>query len=201
MRHLSLIYVTIALAGPAAAQPAAPEPADPETAPSGASVARQADSTLDKLFDELGREADAGKSKQISERIWARWRQSGSATVDMLMGWADKAMQEKKNGLALDFLDQAITLKPDYSESWNKRATLHFIMGNHAKSMSDISRVLALEPRHFGALAGMAGILEEAGQDETALRAWEAVLDVWPGNRNAQTRVGELSDKLAGRGI
>lgn len=198
MRLLTSILITSVLA---VASPATAQTADSEAVSSGPAATRQVGNPLDSLFDELRKEADAGRSKQLSERIWARWRQSGSATVDMLMGWADKAMQDKKNGLALDFLDQAITLEPTYAEAWNRRATLHFIMGNRAKSMSDINRVLALEPRHFGALSGMAGILEDAGKDEAALKVWEAVLEIWPANRNAQTRAGELADKLAGRGI
>ncbi len=81
-----------------------------------------------------------------------------------------------------------IYLAPQYVEGWNQRATLHFQMGNYRKSMSDINRVLAIEPRHFGALAGMAAILTSAEQDELALKAWEQFLAIYPADRNAQDR-------------
>ncbi|MEP3436727.1 MAG: hypothetical protein ABJN75_08095 [Hoeflea sp.] len=155
--------------------------------------------TLDTLFSDLKHERDDQKARRISERIWAQWRDSGSATVNLLMQWADKAVSDRKNGLALDLLDQAIVLMPDYVEGWNRRATLHFMMGNHGKSMVDINRVLTLEPRHFGAIAGMAAILSESGNDELELRAWEQMLEIYPANRQAQQKVGELADKLAGR--
>ena len=71
-------------------------------------------------------------------------------------------------------------------------------MGNYRKSMSDINRVLAIEPRHFGALAGMAAILTSAGKDELALRAWEQFLAIYPADRQAQERLGDLEEKLAG---
>lgn len=167
-------------------------------APASSASATPSD-TLDTLFSDLKHERDDQKAKRISERIWAQWRDSGSATVNLLMQWADKAVSDRKNGLALDLLDQAIVLMPDYVEGWNRRATLHFMMGNHGKSMVDINRVLTLEPRHFGAIAGMAAILSESGNDELELRAWEQMLEIYPANRQAQQKVGELADKLAGR--
>ena len=141
---LPLAACLVAGAGtlPASAQTGA------ETQSSSASV-KPAD-TLDSLFSQLKREPDEQQAKRISERIWAEWRDSGSATVNLLMQWANKAIADSKNGLALDLLDQTIVLMPDYVEGWNRRATLHFMMGNHGKSMADINRVLTLEPRHFG---------------------------------------------------
>ncbi|MDP2122311.1 MAG: hypothetical protein Q8K28_20620 [Hoeflea sp.] len=170
--------------------------ATPEPPASGAAV-KPAD-TLDNLFSELKRERDDQQAKRISERIWAKWRDSGSATVNLMMQWADKAVTDNKNGLALDLLDQVVVLEPDYVEGWNRRATLHFMMGNHGKSMVDINRVLTLEPRHFGAIAGMAAILAVSGNAELELRAWEQMLEIYPASRQAQKKVGELADKLAG---
>jgi tetratricopeptide (TPR) repeat protein len=157
--------------------------------------------SLDTLFAELKRERDEKQAKRISERIWAKWRDSGSATANLLMQWADKAVTEKKNGLALDLLDQVVVLMPSYAEGWNRRATLNYAMGNHDKSMADISRVLALEPRHFGAISGMAAIMAAAGNDELEFKAWEQMLEIYPANRQAQERLGELADKLSGSRI
>lgn len=123
---------------------------------------------------------------------------SGSATVNLLIQWATTAIKDKRNAAALDFLDEAIDLEPGYPEVWNRRATLNYVMGDRAKSMADIAEVLKLEPRHFGALAGMAGILTETGKDDLALKAWERYLDVYPADRDAQKAVSLLSEKLAG---
>ena len=176
-----------------------PAPADAQSA-AGKPASRQAE-TLDSLFNQLKAEADPASAKRLTDRIWSRWRDSGSATGNLLLQWANTALNEKKFGLALDFLDQLIVLMPDFAEGWNQRATLHYVMGNHAKSMSDINHVLALEPRHFGALAGVAAIFTVNGNDELALRAWEQMLAIYPANREAQTKVGELADKLAGSRI
>lgn len=154
--------------------------------------------TLDSLFSALKRERDPEIAREISDSIRLQWQSSGSATVEALMVWAAKARQSGKQASALDFYDQVIALAPDFAEGWNQRATLHFEMGNVRKSMSDINRVLILEPRHFGALAGMASILTAAGNDKLALEAWQRFLDIYPAERKAQEQLGELEEKRAG---
>lgn len=198
MRHF-LFSIVIA-----ASTAALPPSVSARSAPFILAQATTADVTspaLDSLFDELKRERDPKKASRISERIWAEWRESGSATANLLMVWADQAMRDERYGTALDFLDQVVTLFPDFPEGWNRRATLHYVLNDHAKSMADINRVLQLEPRHFGALAGMASIMQAAGRDKLALQAWERTLEVYPANRDAQRQVGELADKLAGDAI
>ncbi len=158
-------------------------------------------SELDALFNALKRERDPEKARNITSQIMLEWNDSGSATVNLLMQWAATAVDEKRNAAALDFLDQVTLLRPDYAEAWNRRAGLHYAMGNPRKSMADINQVLIREPRHFGALAGMAGILAENGKDEMALKAWERYLAIYPADRDAQQAATSLSEKLAGNRI
>ncbi|TDH35869.1 hypothetical protein E2A64_11150 [Pseudohoeflea suaedae] len=181
--------------------PPVTEPADESSPAKTPEAAPRAEITVDTLLADLKRESDPRKAKRISADIVQRWTDSGSATANLLMQWSHKAVEDKKQALALDFLDQVTTLFPDYVEGWNRRATLHFLRGNLGASMADINRVLAIEPRHFGALSGMAAIFEADENDELALKAWEKVLAVYPANRQAQEKVGDLADKLAGRGI
>ncbi len=154
---------------------------------------------LDELFASLKRESNDVKAARLASLIQIQWQNSGSATVDLMMGWAGKAMEEKKFSVALDFLDQVVLMKPDYAEGWNRRATVHFMMNDYGRSMADIQKTLALEPRHFGAMAGMAAILKDTGRKEAALQAFERVLAVYPMMREAQTQAGELADELTGQ--
>ncbi len=156
---------------------------------------------LDRLFAELKRERNDKIATRISQRIWQEWSQSGSASIDLMMGWAQKAVEEKKFDVALDFLDQVVTLDPTYAEGWNRRATVHYMMKNYGKSMADIDRTLQLEPRHFGALSGLAQIMMDTDRKEAALRAWQRVLDIYPMLRNAQDQVSTISEELAGESI
>jgi len=195
MRRTRLILALLATsltAPPAFAQAL---PAVPET-PAASAAAE--DDKLASLFEALRRERSPTKARGISQEVMAQLAQSGSATIDLLMQWATTAIGEKRNAAALDFLDQATLLQPDFAEGWNRRAGLHYAMGDRRKSMADIHQVLQREPRHFGAIAGMAAILSDAGQDELALKAWQRYLEIYPADRNAQEATIKLSEKLAG---
>lgn len=175
--------------------------AQTKAAPAPQPAVTEAPPTLDRLFDELKRERKEHAAARIADRIWERWRRSGSSSIDLLMLWSDDAMKAEKFAVALDFLDQVTVLQPDYAEGWNKRATVHFMMKNFRKSMADIDQTLRLEPRHFGALSGMGQILKDTGQKQLALRAYERVLAIYPMMRSAQNEVATLSEELAGQGI
>ena len=189
--YIPLLFLSLILTAPLVQA----EPAQPVQPDMSLSTREQ---RLDTYFSELKKIHDPDAADAISENIWTEWRDSGSATGNILMQWADEAAANKRYPAAMDFLDQLVDLLPNYSEGWNKRATLHYQMQNFRKSMADINQVLKLEPRHFGALAGMALILEETGHDSDALAAWEKMLEIYPANRDAQKRVSDLTEKLAG---
>jgi tetratricopeptide (TPR) repeat protein len=157
--------------------------------------------TLDELFTALKLSKSEAIASDIANNIREEWVSSGSATVDLLMQWSLQAMNRRDNSAALDFLDQVVTLKPDFAEGWNRRATLHFTMNNYSKSMLDIEKTLQLEPRHFGALAGMGMIFLSLDKKEQALAVYKRALDVYPLMRDIQKTVGELEDQMAGSRI
>lgn len=156
---------------------------------------------LDGLFGELKRARDPRDADRVAKQIWDMWFDSGSASINLMMQWSNDAIKERKFAVALDFLDSVVTLAPDFAEGWNRRATVHFMMDNYAKSMADIDRTLRLEPRHFGALGGMAMIMKNTGRKRRALEAYRKVLEYYPMMRSAQEEVIELSEDLAGEGI
>ena len=207
MRIRFALFTALLLTG--AALPAGAEEVPgalpPDAAPPPAATPPPAAPTkqgrLDQLFAELKRERNEKAAERIAGRIWNEWNQSGSASIDLMMQWAQKATQDQKFDVALDFLDQVVTLQPDYAEGWNRRATVHFMMKNYGKSMADIDRTLQLEPRHFGALSGLAQIMAETGHKQSALEAWQKVLAIYPMMRSAQDQVSTLSEELAGEGI
>lgn len=195
---LTALLVSGAMSVPARAaddQPAAPATPGAPAAP----MTKQA--RLDKLFSDLKRERNEKAAERIAGNIWSEWFQSGSASIDLMMLWSQKAMDNQKFDVALDFLDQVVTLQPTYAEGWNRRATVHFMMKNYGKSMSDIDHTLQLEPRHFGALSGLAQIMALTGHKQSALEAWQKVLAIYPMMRSAQDQVATLSEELAGEGI
>ncbi|MEX6508578.1 hypothetical protein [Jiella sp. M17.18] len=156
---------------------------------------------IDRLFGELKRTADETKAAHIAARIEREWRHSGSATVDLLMARAAEAMIDKNTAAAYDMLDQAIVLDPAYAEAWNRRATLSFTTDDWGKSIADIEQTLAREPRHWGALMGLATILERMDRKPEALQTYMKVLAIYPALRSAQDAAGRLSEELLGPAI
>jgi tetratricopeptide (TPR) repeat protein len=156
---------------------------------------------LDSLFVDLKKAKTPAAGEGVARRINEEWADSGSASINVMMQWANQAIETRSYPVALDFLDQVVVLQPKYAEGWNRRATLHFIMNNYSKSMADIERTLELEPRHFGALSGMGQIFRQLERKELALRAYERALEIFPTLRDAQNQVGEIADELSGSRI
>ncbi len=154
--------------------------------------------SLDTLFADLKRQSNPAAAKRISRLIWQEWTDSGSDTINLLMSRVNKVAKEKKNSVALDLLDHIIVLAPKYAEGWNRRATLHFVMKEYGRSLSDIEQVLRLEPRHYGALSGLANILQILDREREALETWHRVLELYPANVQAQSAVIKLEEKLSG---
>ena len=191
---LSGVAATVALSADKPAMAAKPAAQENELGPLA-----PPDQQINQLYAKLKRERDPDKARILADNIRETLAQSGSATVDMLMANCSKALDDKRYGAALDFADQVTLLAPKFAEGWNRRATIHYLMGNAGKSMSDVAHVLALEPRHLGALSGLAGILEDTGHDTDALKAWQTYLSYYPADRDAQKEALDLIDKLSGQ--
>lgn len=156
---------------------------------------------IDALLKQLEAATDEKAASVIEEAVWQLWLHSGSDTVDLLMSRVIAAMKADDYSLALELLNHIVKLKPDYAEGWNKRATVFFYLRDYASSLRDVERTLSLEPRHFGALAGLGLIFQELGQREQALKAFRRALAVHPYLSAVRKAEKKLSEELEGRGI
>jgi tetratricopeptide (TPR) repeat protein len=200
----SALAAAIAFAGPVQAQDRPPPtqqkkmPEAPEKLPRvGADRMRG----LDFLFGALKAAPDQASAKHVEGRIWAQWTQTSSDTTMLLMTRAKTAIEKKQPEVALKLLDKVVKLKPDYVEGWNRRATIYYLQNEYAKSLSDIREVLAREPRHFGALAGLGMIMQELGDDKRALDAFRKALEINPHLEKLPDLVKSLTEKVEGRPI
>jgi len=171
------------------------DPAPPAAAPQPGPPAQRdvGQLTLDELFAQLARPGDDAAGQAAEAEIQRRWGRSGSDTVDLLMQWSAQAVAGKEYNRALDFLDAVTMLKPDYAEGWNRRATLFYLQDEYGKAIADLEKVLALEPRHFGALAGLGLILRDIDRKAEALAALERALEIDP---YLESDVKETIDEL-----
>jgi tetratricopeptide (TPR) repeat protein len=155
--------------------------------------------SLDFLFGALKAAPDDDSAKSIEDRIWARWLASGSDTVTLLMSRAKAAVESNDLDLAVRLLDAVVELRPKYVEAWNRRATVFFLKKDYASALADMRKVLALEPRHFGALAGLGMIMQEIGDDRHALEAYRRAAELYPRLKGMDDKIKSLSEKVEGR--
>jgi len=156
---------------------------------------------IDFLFDALKAAPDDESAKAIENRIWALWLHSGSDTADLLMIRVKQASDAKNLDVAIRLLNTIIEIRPAYTEAWNRRATIYFLKKDYSNSLADLQQVLAREPRHFGALAGLGTIMEELGEDKQALEAFRRAQAVHPHLKGVADQVKSLADKVEGRDI
>jgi Tfp pilus assembly protein PilF len=131
----------------------------------------------------------------------AAYAQSGSDTADLLLQRAHKAMAAKDLKAAGKMVNAAIAFMPDCAEVWNARATLRYLDGDTDGAMADIAETLKREPRHLGALVGMARILESRDKDDDALKVYMRVLAIAPHWRSAEDAKAGLKAKIAGQNL
>jgi tetratricopeptide (TPR) repeat protein len=156
---------------------------------------------LDFLFGALKAAPDETSAKHVEARIWAIWMQTPSDTAALLMMRAKAAMDAQQTEVALKLLDAIIKLRPDWTEAWNRRATLYYLQNDYARSLADIQQVLVREPRHFGALAGLGMIMQDLGDEKHALEAFRKALAINPHLEKVPDLVKSLSEKVEGRDI
>ncbi len=163
--------------------------------PESGEVARKAH--LDSLFAEL---ASPGNEnwERTQAQIYAAWNRSGSPSMDLLAERADKAVATREYDAALIHLNDLIRLAPDFAEGWNKRATVYFLREEYGRSLGDIARVLALEPRHFGAYSGLGIILDRLGDKDGALEAYRRAVDIHPNLPGAAEGIRKLTREVEG---
>lgn len=164
-------------------------------------VAAQDAPRLDALFGKLKSTNDVSEAQMIEQAIWRVWLVSGDDKVDAVMAKGVRAMALRDHAAALGAFDEIVRLMPSFAEGWNKRATIHYLLGNYNASAADIESTLALEPRHFGALSGLGLVRLAQGHETKALAAFEAALEVHPHLPGADTHIKELRQRVKGKQI
>src|SRR5262245_64522400 len=192
-RHLQRLACTILLlvalaVGEAAGQSSAP-PAVPDE---HAARAKR----LDALFAGLKSAKVEDEADTMVAEIWRLWLQSGNAEVDAQMQHAVLLMGSMP-AMAMPILDDIVARLPDWAEGWNKRATVLYLIGDYDRSLADCDRALALEPRHFGALAGIGLIHIQKYEPREALAAFRKALAVNPFLKERFSLIPEL-ERLVG---
>ena len=160
------------------------------------SFANERETKLNQLFNEL----KTNKSKVafiVEQEIWALW--STHPTDEKLTARLEQGSQfvRDQNYLkAKDIFTEVINLDQTWAEAWNKRATVLYLLGNFEESQKDIDKVLELESRHFGALAGQGLVNIHLKNYEKAILSYEKALEIYPSMKSPSVMINQIQKMI-----
>ena len=203
MRFTVVLTALILAAAPLASVPAQTRPEARPAPDAGKDAPKppRKPATLDELFSRLAAAKDETEANGVANLIERRWARSGSDTADLLMSRAEEAMKAKEFPLAVELLDRVLTLRPEWAEAWHRRATAFFLLDDPVSAIADLNRVVAKEPRHFGAWAGLGHIYMSGGDKRQALAAYRKALSIHPYLAKLRDVVERLGPEIDGRDI
>lgn len=153
---------------------------------------------LDQLFAALKAAPSEAAAAALEAKICQLWQQAGSPAVVLLLNEGSRDLEDGDTDGALDALDDALVLAPDYAEAWLRRALTKFHAGNYAGAIRDIQATLQREPRNFVALQTLSHIAEAQADWKGALAAWQKVLELDPRTPDGQERLQMLRRRALG---
>ena len=152
-------------------------------------------SELDTLFINLKNAQDPIIAKEFENQIWKFWINDSSNENNRLkMTKGISLMQKGKLDEALNIFITLSILDPSWAEPLNKIATIRYLQGDFYGSIRDIQFTLKLEPRHFGAVAGLAQINLALGKYKDSLKNLDYAISIYPyiGMRNLRSTLLNL---------
>jgi len=163
-------------------------------------TANERDAQLDKLFNELKR--NTSSSSSIVQKIWTLW--STHPTDEKLTSILDEGsrlVQDQKLAKAIEIFTDAIKIDPSWAEAWNKRATVYYMIGEFQKSQDDIDKVLELEERHFGALAGQGMVNIQLKNYVKAKRSYQKAQEIYPAMKSSKVMIEQIEELIKRQSI
>ena len=151
---------------------------------------------LDKLFLELKKNIPS-LSSGIAQQIWMLWSTHPTdQKLTSILDEGSRLVQDQQLNRAIDVFTEAIELDPTWAEAWNKRATVFYMVGEFQKSQDDIDKVLELENRHFGALAGQGMVNIQLRNYEKAILSYKKAQEIYPSMQSAEIMIKQIENLI-----
>ena len=158
--------------------------------------ANDIDVRLNQLFIEL-KVNKAKVASIVEQEIWSLW--STHPTDEKLTARLEEGsmfIRNQQPKRAREIFTEVINLDENWAEAWNKRATVLYMLGEYQKSQDDIDKVLELEPRHFGALAGQGLVNIQLKNFEKAIRSYKQAQEIYPSMRSPEIMIKQIEDLM-----
>ena len=158
------------------------------------------DASLDELYQQLA-EADAAAYARIEQQIINEWGKSGSAAMDLLMRRGQDALEDGAPDAAVEHFTALVDHAPNFAEGYYGRASSYYLLGLTGPALDDIRRALALNPRHFEAMRGLAIILEDLNRPDDAMELYQMILAINPNSSTVLEAAALLELQLEGQSL
>ena len=156
--------------------------------------ANDRDVELNKLFLELKKNIPS-LSSGIAQQIWTLWSTHPTdQKLTSILDEGSRLVQDQQLARAIDVFTEAIELDPTWAEAWNKRATVFYMVGEFKKSQEDIDKVLELEKRHFGALAGQGMVNIKLKNYDKAKRSYQKAQEIYPAMKSSKVMIEQIEE-------
>ena len=151
---------------------------------------------LNQLFIEL-KANQSNDAFIVEQEIWKLW--STHPTDVKLTARLEEGAQfvrTQQLSKAIEIFTEVIKLDQNWAEAWNKRATVFYMMGKFKQSQEDIDKVLALEARHFGALAGQGLVNIQLKNYEKAILSYQQVKEIYPSMQSPEIMIRRIEELM-----
>ena len=165
------------------------------------SFAEDREDELNKLFKEL-KIKNSVVTFEIEQKIWKIWSTHPEKNdLTSLLAKGSNLVNQNKLYEAEAIFTKVIKLDPNWAEAWNKRATVLYLLGEFQKSQNDIDKVLELEERHFGALAGQGLVNIQLKNYEKAIMSYKKVQEIYPTMKSPKIMIKEINELIKQQSI
>ena len=156
---------------------------------------------LNKLFNDL-KINNYPIASEVEQKIWEIWStHPNNQQLTSLLAEGSNLVNKEEYNKAIDIFSKTIELDPSWAEAWNKRATVLYLSGEFEKSQNDIDKVLQLEKRHFGALAGQGLVNIQLKNYEKAIESYEKAKELYPSMRSPDIMIKQIKDLIKKQSI
>ena len=147
---------------------------------------------LERLFNDL-KVDNVSLANVVEQKIWKVWStHPNSKDLTMMLTLGSDFVNNKELEKAIEIFTEVIDLDPSWAEAWNKRATVYYMIGEFEKSQADINKVLELESRHFGALAGQGLVNIELKNYEKAIKSYQQAQEIYPSMQSPNIMIEKI---------